>query len=118
MGAGGKLGSGKQWMSWLTLDEAAAIIEFALHNTDLTGPANAVTPNPLQNTQFTRMLANALHRPALFPAPAFALRLALGEMADALLLASQRVMPEKLERSGYKFVRPDLAKALAEMCNK
>lgn len=118
LGMGGKLGSGRQWMSWLTLGEAAGIIEFALGNSGLAGPANAVTPNPVQNTQFTRVLAKTLRRPALFPAPAFALRLALGEMAGALLLSSQRVMPSKLEQNGYRFARPDLAKALAEIFEK
>jgi NAD dependent epimerase/dehydratase family enzyme len=105
-------------MSWLTLGEAAGMIEFALGNSGLAGPANAVTPNPVQNTEFTRILAKTLHRPALFAAPAFALRLALGEMADALLLSSQRVMPSKIEQSGYRFVRPELAKALAEIFQK
>ena len=114
LGAGGKLGSGRQWMSWLTLQEAVSIVEFALANVSLTGPVNAVTPNPVQNVEFTRVLAKTLHRPALFPAPAFALRLALGEMADGLLLASQRAVPSKLEGSGYRFLQPDLAKGLAE----
>jgi uncharacterized protein (TIGR01777 family) len=118
MGVGGRLGTGRQWMSWLTLGEAAGIIEFALGNSDLAGPANAVTPNPAQNTEFTRILAKTLHRPALFAAPAFVLRLALGEMAGALLLSSQRVMPSKIEQSGYRFVRPELAKALAEIFQK
>ena len=118
MGVGGRLGTGRQWMSWLTLGEAAGMIEFALGNPGLAGPTNAVAPNPTQNKEFTRVLAKALHRPALLPAPAFALRLALGEMADALLLSSQRVLPAKLEQSGYTFLRPDLAKALAEIFQK
>jgi uncharacterized protein len=115
LGAGGRLGSGKQWMSWVTLKEIIAMISFALAHATLRGPANAVTPSPLQNAEFTRILAKALHRPALFPAPAFALRLALGEMADALLLASQRVMPTKLEQCGYRFKQPDLAGALVDI---
>jgi uncharacterized protein (TIGR01777 family) len=115
LGAGGKLGSGRQWMSWLTLAEAVGIIRFALANSGLSGATNAVTPNPVQNSDFTRILAKALHRPALFPAPAFALRLALGEMADALLLVSQRVKPSKLEQMGYRFARPELPAALAEI---
>jgi uncharacterized protein (TIGR01777 family) len=117
-GAGGRIGSGRQWMSWLTLAEAVGMIHFAITNSQLAGAANAVTPNPVQNSEFTRALAKALHRPALFPAPAFALRLALGEMADALLLSSQRVMPSSLERCGYKFVHPDLAKALTKTFQK
>jgi len=111
-GAGGRIGSGRQWISWLTLAEAVAMIQFAMANSQLAGPANAVTPNPVQNSEFTRVLAKTLHRPALFPAPAFVLRLVLGEMADALLLSSQRVKPSKLEQSGYRFAHPDLAGAL------
>jgi len=87
-------------MSWLTLAEAMGIIQFAIANSELSGPVNAVAPNPVQNSEFTSVLAKAMHRPALFPAPAFALRLALGEMADALLLSSQRVLPSRLEQSG------------------
>jgi uncharacterized protein len=112
LGAGGRLGTGRQWMSWLTLEEAVRIIQFALTKNDLTGPVNTVTPNPVQNAEFTRVLAKALRRPALFPAPAFALRLALGEMADALLLVSQKVMPVKLVSSGYKFLQVELEDAL------
>jgi uncharacterized protein len=111
-GVGGRIGAGRQWMSWLTLAEAVAIIQFAIANSQLAGSTNAVTPNPVQNSDFTRILAKTLHRPALFPVPAFVLRLALGEMADALLLSSQRVLPAKLEQSGYKFAHPDLEEAL------
>ena len=118
LGAGGRLGSGTQWMSWLTLAEAVGIVRFALANSTLSGPANAVTPNPVQNSEFTRVLAQTLHRPALFPAPAFALRLALGEMADALLLASQKMKPAKLEQAGYQFTQPELASALTEVFQK
>jgi uncharacterized protein (TIGR01777 family) len=114
LGAGGKLGSGQQWMSWLTLQEAVSIVEFALTSAGLAGAVNAVTPNPVRNVEFTRVLAKTLHRPALFPAPAFALRLALGEMADGLLLASQRAMPSKLQDAGYRFLQPELARGLAE----
>jgi uncharacterized protein (TIGR01777 family) len=113
LGAGGRLGSGKQWMSWLTLDEATAIIRYALTKDSLRGPVNAVSPNPATNAEFTRALARALHRPALFPAPAFALRLLLGEMADALLLSSQRVIPERLTALDYVFRFPRLEEALA-----
>ncbi len=118
MGAGGRLGSGRQWMSWLTLPEAVGMIRFALSNSGLVGPANAVAPKPIQNADFTRILAKTLHRPALFPAPAFALRLALGEMADALLLVSQRVKPSKLEQAGYQFAQPELAAALTAIYHK
>jgi uncharacterized protein (TIGR01777 family) len=117
-GAGGRLGDGRQWMSWLTLKETVSIVQFALANSALIGPVNAVTPNPVRNSEFTRVLARALRRPALFPAPRFALRLALGEMAGALLLASQRVMPSKLADSGYPFLQVNLAGALAEVFHR
>jgi uncharacterized protein (TIGR01777 family) len=118
LGAGGRLGSGRQWMSWLTLAEAVGIVRFALANSNLSGPTNAVSPNPVQNAEFTLALAKTLHRPAFFPAPAFALRLALGEMADALLLSSQRIKPAKLAQSGYRFAHPELPAALAEIFHK
>jgi uncharacterized protein (TIGR01777 family) len=118
LGAGGRLGDGRQWMSWLTLQETVSIVQFALTNAGLTGPVNTVTPNPVGNSEFTAVLAKTLHRPALFPAPAFALRLALGEMADSLLLISQRVIPSKLEDSGYQFLEPRLENALKEVFRK
>ena len=111
-GAGGRLGSGQQWMSWLALEELVAMIQYALTADSLAGPANAVAPHPVRNADFTKVLARVLRRPAIFPAPAFALRLALGEMADALLLASQRVLPKKFESLGYRFALPDLESAL------
>jgi len=110
---GGKIGSGQQWMSWITLDDVVAALHFALENGNVRGPINLISPQPVQNTDFTKALAHALHRPALFPAPVFALRLALGEMADALLLASQRVLPQKLQQLGFQFRQPDLGAALA-----
>lgn len=113
-GVGGRLGSGRQWMSWLMIGEAVRMIGFALVNSEVVGPMNAVTPNPVRNSDFTRLLAKAMRRPTHFPAWAFALRLALGEMADALLLSSQRVIPSRLEQAGYRFMQPDLAVALAE----
>jgi len=113
LGVGGKIGSGRQWISWVTLDEVTRIIMFALETNLLSGPANAVSPNPVQNAQFARTLGRVLRRPAIFPMPSFALRLALGEMADSLLLASQRVYPTKLQRLGYRFLYPDLEPALA-----
>ncbi len=111
--AGGKVGSGKQWMSWVSLEDVVAVLRFAIENVSISGPVNVVAPNPVQNAEFTEVLAAAMHRPAIFPAPAFALRLLLGEMADALLLASQRVAPQKLQRLGYPFLHPDLSAALA-----
>jgi uncharacterized protein (TIGR01777 family) len=113
LGVGGRVGSGQQWMSWVTLEEVVGILRFALENGAVQGAVNVVAPGAVRNAEFTRELARALHRPALFPAPAFALRLALGEMADALLLSSQRVVPRKLEKLGYRFAYPNLASALA-----
>jgi len=112
-GVGGKIATGKQWMSWITLDDAIVILRLALENANITGALNVVSPQPVTNEQFTKILAAALHRPALFPAPAFALRLLLGEMADALLLSSQRVLPAQLQKLNYQFQHPDLATALA-----
>jgi uncharacterized protein (TIGR01777 family) len=112
-GAGGRIGSGRQWMSWVSLEDVVAILRLALENGTVRGQINVVSPQPVRNTDFTAILAKALHRPALIPAPAFALRLLLGEMADALLLSSQRVVPQQLERLGYLFHHPDLLAALA-----
>ncbi len=112
MGVGGRLGSGKQWMSWLALDEAVGFIGYALENAELRGPVNAVAPNPVQNSEFTRVLARVLRHPAMFPAPQFALRAVLGEMADALLFSSQRVVPERLAKLGYSFRHSSLEEAL------
>src|SRR5713101_3610257 len=113
LGVGGRLGTGKQWMSWVTLEDVVAILRFAIESASVRGAINIVSPQPLQNAEFTTVLAKAVHRPALFPAPAFALRLALGEMADALLLSSQRVAPQALEKLGYRFLHPDLTSALS-----
>jgi len=115
LGVGGRLGSGNQWMSWVTLEDAVGILRFAIENATVRGAINVVSPQPLQNEEFTRALAKAMHRPALFPAPAFALRLALGEMANALLLSSQRVAPRLLEKLGYRFLHPDLSAALKSL---
>ncbi len=113
LGAGGKIGSGRQWMSWVTLHDTVEILRLALENAAVRGAVNVVAPNAAPNSEFTRELAKAMYRPAFFPAPAFALRLALGEMADALLLSSQRVAPQKLQQLGYRFLHPDLATALS-----
>ncbi len=115
LGVGGRLGSGKQWMSWVTLEDAAGILRFAIENVPVRGATNVVSPQPLQNQEFTKVLAKAMHRPALIPAPAFALRLALGEMADALLLSSQRVAPQALEKLGYRFLHSELSAALKSL---
>ncbi|HYL69218.1 MAG TPA: TIGR01777 family oxidoreductase [Candidatus Limnocylindria bacterium] len=112
LGAGGRLGSGKQWMSWVALEDVVEIIRAAISDERIRGPVNVAAPGPVQNVEFTGVLARVLHRPAIFPAPAFALRIALGEMADGLLLASQRVIPEKLRDAGYKFRYENLEAAL------
>jgi uncharacterized protein (TIGR01777 family) len=112
-GLGGRIGSGEQWMSWVTLQDVVGIVRFALENGAARGPLNVVSPQPVRNAAFTKALAKTLHRPALFPAPAFALRLLLGEMTDGLLLSSQRALPAQLEKLGYRFLHPDLPGALA-----
>jgi len=103
LGLGGRLGSGQQWMSWIAIEDVVGIIRNAIANEQVSGPVNVVAPNPVRNEEFTRLLAAMLHRPAIFPAPAFMLRLAMGEMADALLLSSDRVKPERILAAGYKF---------------
>ncbi|MGB2673149.1 MAG: TIGR01777 family oxidoreductase [Candidatus Acidiferrum sp.] len=113
--AGGKIGSGQQWMSWIALDDVTEILRITLENGEVRGPINVISPQPVQNAEFTRTLARVMHRPALFPAPAFALRLALGEMADALLLSSQRVLPKRLQKLGYEFRYSDLATTLTKL---
>ena len=115
LGIGGRIGSGQQWMSWITLRDLVAILKLCLENGDARGPINLVSPNPVRNAEFTAALAETLHRPALFPAPPFALRLALGEMADALLLASQCVLPTQLEKLAYRFLDPHLKPALTQI---
>lgn len=112
LGVGGSLGSGKQWMSWITLEDVVGAVRFAIENGSVRGSVNVVAPQPVQNAEFTQALAKALRRPGLFPAPAFVLRLALGEMADALLLSSQRVSTQKLQGLGYQFRFPELPSAL------
>jgi uncharacterized protein len=112
-GLGGKIGSGQQWMSWVMLEDVVGILRFALENGSVRGAINIVSTQPVRNAEFTAALAQAMHRPALFSAPAFALRLALGEMADALLLASARVLPEHLARLQYQFKYPELSGALS-----
>ncbi|MGB2627144.1 MAG: TIGR01777 family oxidoreductase [Candidatus Acidiferrum sp.] len=114
-GLGGKLGSGRQWMSWVTLTDTVRILRLALEDGTLRGPVNVVTPEPVRNSEFTEVLAKTLNRPAIFSAPEFALKLAMGEMAESLLLASQRVLPASLARLGYKFIHPELARALSSL---
>jgi uncharacterized protein len=102
-GAGGRVGSGRQYMSWIHRDDWLGLVSWLLQGADVDGVVNATAPVPVTNAEFSSMLGRAMHRPSLVPAPAFALRLALGEMADALLLGGQRVLPAKAEAAGYRF---------------
>jgi uncharacterized protein (TIGR01777 family) len=111
-GVGGRFGSGRQWISWITLEDTVEIMRSAIANEQFAGPVNVVASNPVRNAEFTRIVAKTLHRPAIFPVPAFALRAVLGEMADALLLASQRVQPERLLSIGHPFRFDDFSAAL------
>ncbi|MEY3370024.1 MAG: hypothetical protein RLZZ361_694 [Cyanobacteriota bacterium] len=117
IGGGGILGNGKQWMSWIALDDVLGSLMHIINTPSISGPVNIVAPNPLKNSDFTKVLAKVMFRPALFPAPAFALRLALGKMADALLLSSTRVEPKILNETGFEFSYPDLESALKHMIN-
>lgn len=111
-GLGGKLGSGRQWMSWVALDDVVVIIKRALVDDALSGAVNVVAPEAVRNDEFTALLAKAMHRPAIFAAPAFLLRLAMGEMADEALLASERATPQKLEQVKYQFIHSNAGEAL------
>lgn len=112
MGAGGRMGSGSQYWSWIAMDDVIGTFQEAVSNKTLRGPVNATSPNPVTNSEFTKVLASVLKRPAIFPMPAFAARLALGEMADALLLSSARILPQRLISGGYQFRFPELEGAL------
>jgi hypothetical protein len=118
LGFGGVIGSGKQYWSWIAIDDAIGAIHQALVSDRLAGPVNAVAPFPATNREFTKVLGRVLHRPTIFPAPAFLIRLALGQMADELLLASARVAPRKLEAAGYTFRYPDLETALRHVLGR
>lgn len=114
LGLGGKLGSGQQWMSWISLEDEVRAILFALDEPSVSGPLDLTAPNPVRNAEFTATLAKALHRPAVLTVPASALRLALGsEPADEMLLASQRVLPRRLMDAGFQHTHPQLSDALA-----
>ncbi len=128
LGLGGRLGSGKQWMSWIALEDVVGILKMCLEQTPIrgavefapiSGPLNVVAPEPVTNAEFTKAFGGSLHRPAIFPAPAFALRAALGrEKADALLMASQRVVPSKLVAARYQFQSPTLGEALRRILGR
>ncbi len=112
LGLGGKFGSGRQYMSWVALDDLIGIIHYVIANDTVTGPVNAVSPLPVTNHEFAKTLGRVLHRPTIAAVPSFVLKLAAGEMADEMILASARVIPQKLIESGYRFLYPDLEKAL------
>jgi len=112
LGLGGPMGSGRQFWPWVAMADVLGVIRFAMENPGLSGPVNVVSPQETRCSDFTRSLGSALRRPAVLPMPAFAARLALGEMGDALLLASQRARPRALEEAGYAFETPDLRHAI------
>jgi uncharacterized protein (TIGR01777 family) len=112
LGVGGPIGNGRQWMSWIALDDHVRAMEHALVTTGMHGPVNLVSPNPVTNAEFAATLGRVLSRPALVPAPAFALELVYGEMARATILAGQRVLPKVLLRTGFQFAHPTLEQAL------
>ena len=112
LGVGGPIGSGRQWMSWISLEDHVRAMEHALATTGTHGPVNLVSPNPVTNAEFAATLGRVLSRPALVPAPAFALELVYGEMARATILAGQRVLPKMLLRAGFHFAHPTLEQAL------
>ncbi|MEO2046656.1 MAG: TIGR01777 family oxidoreductase [Pirellulales bacterium] len=118
LGAGGRVGNGRQYWSWIAIDDVIGVIRYALSHQALTGPINAVTPTAITNAQFTQTLGRVLHRPTFLPMPATAARIVLGEMADALLLSSTRVVPKQLLDSGYSYQYPELESALRHLLNR
>ncbi|NMO95128.1 TIGR01777 family oxidoreductase [Paenibacillus lemnae] len=115
LGAGGRIGSGRQWMSWIHIDDIVRLIEFCITNDNLSsGPVNAASPNPVTNDEFGRTISAVFHRPHWFPVPAFLLRTVLGELS-LILLEGQRIIPAKAERNGFIFRYPELKDALAEL---
>ncbi|HWG19473.1 MAG TPA: TIGR01777 family oxidoreductase [Terracidiphilus sp.] len=113
MGLGGKMGNGRQWMSWVGIEDVVAAVRFLLETPSLEGAVNVTAPHPVRNAEFTRALSARLHRPALLPVPAFALRVAVGKMADEALLTSARAMPKRLLEAGFRFTQPNVEDALA-----
>jgi len=115
-GVGGRLGSGRQFMSWITLEDEVAAIDFLLHHDSVSGPVNLTAPQPVTNAEFTAALGRAVHRPAVVPVPAAALKVVMGsQMVDEMLLSSANVVPRALERAGYQFAHPALEEALTSI---
>jgi uncharacterized protein (TIGR01777 family) len=112
LGVGGRVGSGQQWMSWIAMDDMVRALRFLIDTPSLSGPVNMVAPNPVRNAEFTRALADALHRPAVLPVPRSVLELVFGTMADNTILASQRVAPRHLAGAGFEFRHPQIGDAL------
>ena len=112
LGLGGVVGDGKQWMSWVSLDDHVDVIVFALENDNVRGAVNSVSPDPVTNEEFTKVMGEVLYRPTFIPVPEFAVHMMFGEMGEALLLDSTRVIPKRLADLGYKFKFPDLKKAI------
>jgi uncharacterized protein (TIGR01777 family) len=115
MGIGGRIGDGKQWMSWIAIDDVVNGLKYLMENGAVSGPVNFVAPNAVTNAEFTKTLGHVLSRPTLFPIPAFGVRLAFGEMGEALLLSGQRVKPSIMEESGFRFTWPTLEPALRHL---
>lgn len=118
LGLGGKIGSGNQMMSWIVLEEIGPIIEHIIAHQSMTGPVNLTTPHAVTNSEFTRLLGKALHRPAIFPVPAFALKLMFGQMAEEVLLGGANIAPKKLLESGYRFRHTDLLQTFENILTK
>ena len=112
LGVGGVVGSGKQWMSWIAMDDHVAVINYVIENENIRGAVNAVSPNPTTNHDFTKTLGDVLYRPTFLPLPEFAVSMVFGEMGDVLLLASTKVLPKRLEDAGFEFKFPELKPAL------
>ena len=118
MGVGGRIGSGRQYMSWIALDDLVGVVHHVLNTASLRGPVNAVAPDPVTNAEFTKTLGRVLSRPTIFPLPAFVVKLAFGQMGEEALLGSQRVEPARLQASGYKFRSPELEGTLRRAAGK
>ncbi len=112
LGLGGVVGSGNQWMSWISIDDHVAVIEYAIENETLRGAVNATSPNSVTNKDFTKTMGEVLSRPTFLPLPEFAVSMIFGEMGDELLLTSTRVVPKRLEGAGFEFKYPDLKSAI------
>ena len=112
MGVGGVIGSGKQWMSWISMDDHVNAVNFVIENDNIRGAVNSVSPHPVTNEDFTKRMGEVLYRPTFIPLPEFAVSMLMGEMGDELLLTSTKVIPKRLDDAGFEFTYPDLKTAL------